>query len=178
MGDITGLDVAEAIRAKEKDAMIIFCTTSVDSMSKAFLIHAFDYIVKPAKPDRINQLMDDVLHFLPTVERYVTLNVNRQKLNVKLSDITAITTQGHYLMISDASGDTYNVRMTLSQLQEELAGDSRFLSINKGVVVNMDYIRTIEDGVCILEDDAQFPIKIRELTQIQQAISDYRFQKK
>lgn len=177
MGDITGLDVAEAIRKEEKDSMIIFCTTSVDSMPQAFLFHAFDYIVKPAKQERIQQLLDDALHVLPTVERFVTLNVNRQRINLKLADIVSVTTSGHYLDITDRTGEVYSIRMTLSQFQEQLQGDIRFLSINKGVVVNMDYVDRIEDGICILTDNSQFPVKIRELTQINQALHDYRFQK-
>lgn len=177
MGDITGLDVAESIRKREKDAMIIFCTTSVDSMPQAFMYHAFDYIVKPAKPDRINQLLDDATHVLPEVERFVTLTINRQHINLRFSDIASITTRGHYLDVTVGNGDIHSVRMTLSQLMEDLDGDERFLSINKGVIVNMDFIRSIEDGICILVDDNQFPVKIRELTQINQAIHDYRFRK-
>lgn len=177
MGDISGLDVAESIRKIEPDAMIIFCTTSVDSMPQAFRFHAFDYVVKPAKPDRINQLLDDATNVLPTVERYITLSVNRQKVNLKYSDIAVASTSGHYLDITDGSGNVYTSRMTLSQLLEQLQDDGRFLSINKGIIVNMDYIRAIEDGICILQDNSQYPVKIRELTQINQAISDYRFSK-
>ncbi|MBR6281975.1 MAG: LytTR family transcriptional regulator, partial [Lachnospiraceae bacterium] len=114
---------------------------------------------------------------LPEVEHYVTISVNRQKYTLKRSDITSITTQGHYLIITNVDDEEFQSRNTLVQFMDELEQDERFLAINKGVVINMDYIDRIEDGVCILTDGQQFPVKIRELSQISQKIQDYRSHK-
>ncbi|MBR1629564.1 MAG: DNA-binding response regulator, partial [Lachnospiraceae bacterium] len=56
-----------------------------------------------------------------------------------------------------------------------LEGDKRFLMINKGIVVNMDRIRTIEKGSCTMTDGTVFPIKVRKASQITQTWQNYIF---
>ena len=56
-------------------------------------------------------------------------------------------------------------------------GDSRFLPINKGIIVNAEYILEFEDNCCVMENGAKFPIRVRDRLQIEQAARDYHFGK-
>ena len=63
MPDISGLDVVRAIRAEQRDAMIIMATgyAAVDSAVRALKNGAFDYIPKPFTPDEISAAVESAL---------------------------------------------------------------------------------------------------------------------
>ena len=102
-------------------------------------------------------------------------NVLRMKVGEQFS--VSILSDDHRTIVTDHKGNRYDPLIGFSKLTAPLENESRFCLINRGILVNMDYIRAIEDGICILQDNSQYPVKIRELTQINQAISDYRFSK-
>jgi hypothetical protein len=49
------------------------------------------------------------------------------------------------------------------------------LVINKGIIVNMNYIRSIENGSCTMKNGRTLPVKIRESARIQQKWNNYLF---
>ena len=59
MDGTDGVTAAENIRGKDKDTFMVFLTTSREHYLKAFHTHAFDYIEKPADPDKIYRVMDE-----------------------------------------------------------------------------------------------------------------------
>lgn len=176
MDKMSGIDTAKAIREYDSNCLIIFLTTSLEHMQDAFSCHAFEYIIKPVNSERIFEVMNDALDFIPSLTKYIEITCKRKKLILFLSEIVSVISRGHYLLITDNKNNEYSVRMTLSEFINLLQNDTRFLTINKGVLVNMDYIDTIVDNHCILTDNQRFPIKIRESALITQMWHDYNFE--
>ena len=175
IGALSGLDLAREIRSRDSGCMIIFVTTSRENMPEAFRFHAFDYIVKPVSEERLSALISDALAILPTVNRYMTFTANRQEVKLLFSDCVSAASSGHYLLIRAKSGEEYRTRMTLKEFIEIIGDDDRFLSINKGIFVNMDHIRSITERTCVMADGQHFPIKIRESQQIERTWQNYCF---
>lgn len=96
---------------------------------------------------------------------------------VFLADILSVVSDGHYLEISLTDGTVLRSRMTAGELLRLTGHDPRFLSVNKGIILNADYIREIENNCCTLENGAKFPIRVRRRLQIEQAVRDYHFEK-
>lgn len=175
MDKISGIETAKTIRASDNNCLIIFLTTSLEHMPDAFSCHAFDYVVKPIDNERIFKVMTDALEIFPDLSKYVEFISKRKKINLLLSEIVSVASSGHYLHIQDKKHNEYSVRMTLSEFIELIKNDVRFLNVNKGVLVNMDYIKNIEGNNCILTDNRKFPIKVRECALIEQMWLDYNF---
>ena len=170
-----GLELARGIRAASENTMIIFCTTSQENMPEAFHFHAFDYLVKPITKERIQTLLVDAKKVLPSINRFFTFVANRQEVHLPFSECLWTQSQGHYLHIKSRSGEEYTSRMTTKDLLGQADGDKRFLTINKGIVVNMDQIRRFEKGNCAMTDGTTFPIKVRQAGKIEQLWQDYIF---
>ena len=171
-----GMELAKRIREVSENTMIIFCTTSRENMPEAFRYHAFDYLVKPISRERVDQLMADATKVLPEINRYITfVTKGHQEVRLALSDFVWCQTHGHYLQIKSRGNEEYSLRMTMSELQALLDHDKRFLSINKGILVNMDRIRMIEKGSCVMTDGTSFPVKVREAAKIEQKWQNYIF---
>lgn len=175
-----GMDgIATALRMRHADSwcILVFLTSSTDFMPDAFSCHAFEYITKPFSPQRIFKVLTDILKMLPPLQKYIELTVSRKTVHIFLDEIVSVITDAHYLDIALTDGEKLRCRMTMTEFVKLTDADSRFLLINKGIIVNADYILEFQDSCCILENGTRFPIRIRDRLNIEQAARDYTFEK-
>lgn len=109
--------------------------------------------------------------------RYIKIVSERKNILVFLSDILSIVSDGHYLDITLVQGTSLRSRMTASEFMNMAENDSRFLSVNKGIILNADYIFEIRNNCCTLENGSSFPVRVRDCQKIEQAVHDYNFEK-
>lgn len=180
MGGITGIETAKKLREVDPDTLIIFLTTSMEHMGSAFSIHAYDYIEKPATRDRLFRLMDDILKtHTSAYERTFDFISDRKATCLPIPDIISVCTgEMNYLDVLDKSGDVFHPRMTFSDACDELLQlDPRFLQVNRGVLVNMDYVVRLEDGDCTMKSGTIYPVFIKKREQTEQKWQNYNFNK-
>ena len=61
-----------------------------------------------------------------------------------------------------------DVALTLSE-------DDRFLTINRGVMVNLDYVSSMEGGICTMNDGTTFSMNKKQAGTLQQAYITRQF---
>lgn len=61
MPGINGIETAGKIRAKMKDVMIIFISSSNEHYPEAYDVFAFNYMMKPVNRDKLNMVLDQAL---------------------------------------------------------------------------------------------------------------------
>lgn len=176
MDGMDGIAAALKMREGAPGSILVFLTCSTEFMPDAFSCHAFEYILKPLSPERIQKVLADAMHVLPSSHKYIEIAINRKTVPVFLSDIVSVTTDAHYLNLSVNDGQMLRSRMTMAEFMEQAGGDPRFLSINKGVICNADYILDFKDNCCILENGTRFPLRVRDRLKIEQAAQDYHFE--
>ncbi len=176
MNGMSGVETATKMRETDTSTLLVFLTTSTEYMPQAFSYHAFDYIEKPATVARIFKVMDDALKILPPTEKFLELTVNRQKIKLLYKKIMIVESDKHYINITDSNGNMLKSRMNFSACAEILVEDKRFMVIKKGILINMDYIKNFEDRYCILSDETELPIKLRDKALLEQQWIDYCFE--
>ncbi len=177
MDGMTGVEAARILKKRDNRCVLIFLTTSPEHMREAFVCHAFEYIEKPVDYERVRAVMTDVMNILPDNSRYMEFVCNRQSVRLMYSDFAAEVSADHYIEITDISGCVYKTRMRFSDFAAPLAGDERFLQINKGILVNMDLIDAFENNICIMQNGLKLPVKVRNHIQIEQRWLNYSFDK-
>ena len=177
MEGMDGIAAALKMRGIDSRCILVFLTSSTEFMPDAFSCHAFEYITKPLVPRRIFNVLEDILKVLPPQEKYIEVISNRKTLRVYLDRVAFAVTDAHYLDIGPLDGEKLRCRMTMGEFIGLTDKDSRFLLINKGIAVNVEYILGFEDNCCILENGGKFPIRVRDRLKIQQAARDYHFRK-
>jgi len=176
MEGISGIEAMEQFKGETSKTLLIFCTTSQDHMPDAFKLHAFEYVIKPAEKDRIFKVMDDALKTLPRMEKYFNIVNKGSKVYVLFSEFIYATTNGHYIEVH-TKRDTYQIRYTMDDFIPLLQNDERFLRINRGIMVNMDYITKISGTDCLLNNGETLPIRIRSASEMADKWHDYTFKK-
>ena len=170
-----GIETAQKLREGNDNSLLVFLTSSSDFMPDAFSCHAFDYILKPITRSRVFQVLLDAHKLLPGNSRYIEVNSNRQNIPVFLSDIQSAATDAHYLDIHLKDGSLVRTRMTASEFLKLTGEDCRFLVINKGLILNMDYIFNMENNSCIMTDGSRFPLRIRKAKELALTFRQYQF---
>lgn len=164
MEKMNGIAVAEKLREKDRDILIVFVTTSPDFMMQAFSVHAFHYITKPYKAEQIYKVLDDASSYVSDNSKYIEVMCDRRNTLISLKEIVSVESDAHYINIGVVSGLRYRTRMTIAEFLKLAGNDTRFIPVNRGIVLNADYIKDIEGSVCVTGNGERFPIKIREKT--------------
>lgn len=176
MSGMSGVEAAEEILSKDRNAIIIFLTSSSDHMPEAFSLHVFDYIPKPAVKDRIFKVMDDILlrHTEIISTPKLTFSCDRKDVSIPYPDLVCIRTDArNYLEITDASGNQYLTRLTFSKAAQALKDVPFFLLINRGILVNMDHIVNMDENTCTVSNGLTLPLNVRYRRELQTVWENY-----
>ncbi len=180
MDGIDGVEAARKVREVDTDATIVFLTSSDEHMPDAFSVHAFDYIGKPAHKERVFGLIDEILERRTSVsnEPSFSFMCDKNQIAIPYSRIALIrTSAANYLEIIDSDGKSHTTRMTFSAVSDELSKDVRFLTVIRGVLVNMDHIIRIEKDTCLTDIDQKIPVNVKKADELSEIFRNYKFKK-
>ena len=175
MDGMNGIDAARKIREIDRDALIVFLTSSDEHMPDAWRLHVFEYVEKPVSEDKVFPVLDDICSRLarPSSPGFAFLDKGAER-RVPYDELVMVGTDTpNYLEVTDRSGETFQTRMTFAEASGILLKDERFLQLRRGVIVNMSYIREFDDELCYLTVAAPVPITPRSRKKLEQAWSNY-----
>ena len=174
--EMTGIEAARKLRRKDSQCMIIFLTSSSDHMPEAFAVHAFSYVLKEELENQMRDVLDDAVKVLPLAKK-LSVKQGSQELQIPHQRIICAYTDGHYMNIRILNGEPLRLRLTFRELLDQLETEECFLQINKGVLVNMDHIQSIEEGNCGLFDGTWLPVRHRDRSSLIATWRSYQFNK-
>lgn len=146
-------------------------------MMQAFSVHAFHYIIKPYMPEQIYKVLDEAAFYIKDKAKFIRIVCDRKSVMISVKEIMSIESDAHYLNISVVCGMTYRTRMTMNEFLKLTNNDERFIPVNRGVVLNADYIERIDGALCIMSNGTRFSIKVREKSIIEKRVRDHMFKK-
>ena len=175
LNELNGINIVRKIRQMDSKVMIVFLTTSKEHIFEAAPFHFFDYILKPFESTQIFHVLDDALALLPEQEAELSFEYRSFDVHFPLSKIQYIYSNNHEVIIHTTNG-THAFRLPFYSVTDHL-DDSRFLQCNRGIMLNMDYIKTMESDYFEMTDPKCFPIKTKGRKQIREQYIKYQFLK-
>lgn len=175
MNGMTGIETAKKIREVDRDTILFFLTTSERHYSDAFSVFSFAYFEKPCKQDELFRALD---HFVLRNDRKqgaFSFSYSKNDYSIPFSDLVSLETQGNYIVLTNRDGGVFRTRMTFADARERL--DERFLTLMKGVIVNMDFIKKIEGSLCCLKNGSSLPVKVKKEKELREIWFNYKIAK-
>ncbi len=173
MVDENGIDIAKELREISPETGIVFVTASREYAVEAFSLYATHYLIKPITTEGIIEAFRRLTASRTKNAERITLMVGRDRHTVFLDQICLLESDNHTVNVSLSDGRRLKVRMSFSELEKKM--NNNFLKINRGIVVNMDYIVQMGTGTCVMRDGIKLPITIRQSAAIRAAYDDYVF---
>lgn len=167
----SGLELAEAVRKKNKDVYLIFTTGHLEYAMVAYKFKTFDYLAKPITYDRledtVERLFEDI-NGLP--KKYI--KIDNKNTIIDESQIHFIKRDGMKLIFHTSSRD-YDTYSSFAKLEDKLP--ENFVRCHKSFVVNLDNVKNMDPvtSTVYLNDDSSCSIGPKYKQELMEVIKNY-----
>lgn len=166
MPEKTGIDIGSLLEKSGK-CVVIYITSSDEFAFEAYGVHAVRYLLKPVSQAVFAEAMDYAVSYvgmnrktsLPDI-RYL-VKTREGIVSVAYSDIVYIENVTRTLEVHLTDGCVIRsifIRKSFDEEIREIAEDSSFVRVHKSFLVNMNYIRSLLQGLCCMESGRNIPV--------------------
>lgn len=160
MSGMDGIGVAEVIRQKDLDAIIIFVTSHEGEMPRAFDVLAFHYLVKPLDEKQVFKVLSSAVYYIQKKKTVFQYPVRRQVNTILLSEVAYFESVSRKIRIHTVKGDVVEYYGTLKDVERQ-AGSFNFSRIHKSYLVNLEWIQRTENQTITMRDQTVLSISRR-----------------
>ncbi len=175
MPGLSGLDTAREFRKSDKSCALVFVTTSTDYGLESYEVEASDYIVKPVRSEDVDRAMDWYISHMPEEMRSLRVYSEGEWMDYPLSSILYIEILDHQCYIHMKSR-TVVVRRSMSDLVSSIDSPD-FMRCHRSYLVNLNYVRSVENCDFRLTDGTLVPIRAGSLTKMRDGFIDWTYKK-
>ena len=173
LGKISGVELSNIIREKNKNVDIVFVTGFFKYALHGYKVGALQYLMKPIKisdlyfclnktQERISNKNDKYMMILETPKKYIKLNCNEIHYCIMFSPYIDIHT----------SSEKITVRKKISELEREIPS-KYFIRCHRSYIVNLKYIKSITKDNVILESSIKIPISRGRYKEVNDTFINY-----
>ncbi len=134
-----GVDTARRIRGLDKNALLVFLTSSEDFYREAFDLYAFHYLIKPIRLDSLTEVLTRAADHISAPEESLHIMSRGQNIMLRHADITYIDSSNHILHFHMQDGQEYTSYGKLDEIQTQLASEL-FVRCHKSFIVNLIHV--------------------------------------
>ena len=148
MGNEHGFDVASKLMNIRKDTRIIFVTSHENLVFDSFVCRPLGFVRKRIFEQEIQLVMSRIIKSLIDDKKMIVLGEGKDNIQLLFNEIRMIDSFKHNVIVSIENNDI-TLRDRLSRFEDSLI-EENFVKVNKGCLVNMKYIKKIENYVLVL----------------------------
>lgn len=155
MGNVSGIDIAKAIRKDDEDCLIIYITNHKKYALESFKVLPFRYILKPLSPHEIENVFIDAIENLNSSKKFLSVKDGTVNHRLRVNEIMYILSEnGRNLnIITRNSEDNLIVYGKIKEIEKNLSSPY-FVKINQGTIININHIKTISNTSVKMLDDS------------------------
>lgn len=177
MPGISGLEVAKYIRDEDRDVILIFFTAHDEFVYTSFEYAPFRYIRKEYMQEEMPAALSAAyVQLISKQSANIILKTNNEEMPISIADIVYFQIENRRVVVYTKHGGQYIVWKKLKELKEEIeAKDDAFLQVHSGCVINLRYVKTLQNGSIFMNCDKEIeiPISRRRQKEVGAIISKY-----
>ncbi|MCR2794111.1 LytTR family DNA-binding domain-containing protein [Microbacterium sp. zg.Y625] len=134
---LSGLDLARAFERYDPRPAVVFVTADDARAVEAFDVRALDYVLKPARPERLRRAVDRIIAAAPVIaeaDETVPVTVGPSVRLVRRSEVRWVRAEGDYSRLWTPSGG-HLVRIPISELEHRW-GHAGFVRVHRSYLVH------------------------------------------
>ncbi len=175
---LNGIDVASTIREYEKETPIIFATSSKEYAVDAFRVRAFDYILKPLDKNQVFECLQRVTEYINKTPKSICSikTMDHALITLDIKNITYIESNDRRMFIHLFNKEVVTSTSLRTKFLDSIPfnfEDFNFICCHNSFIVNMNYIKAINDTSFILKNNEVVPISKRMFTKVKDKYIKY-----
>ena len=173
MKNVNGIQAAQHIRKSDMNVPIVYITGYVDYWRRAYKVHAFDFISKPASQEQIDNVLND---FFSTVYKKnkakISLATDEGMLLINLDEIRYFNIkEKKKVVLSNLTDKNIIVKENIGDIYERLNKDMFFMP-HRCCIVNLRFVKEVtKDRLIIMDNGDFFPLSQRKKQEFMKLLS-------
>ena len=171
---INGIEQGKRLSKEEKQTKLIYLTSYPEYAWESYLVEAYQYVLKIDMQERLPQIVGKVLDGLIKENKNYRIFGNSDKhMKLYYKDIIYIQKEKEkkYTDYITKNGK-YRERISFNQILHEI-DDRRFIPIDRGHAINIQYIDQIDENFIYLETEEKFKVSRVQLANVKKQITEY-----
>lgn len=151
-----GIETASFIRKYDNKALIVFITEHKEYVYNVFEVLPFRFLIKPIKSEELSKVLYEAIDHISTKSELFFFKIERQNYQIPFEEIIYFENckRKVRLYTSEISYEFYDkITSIITTLNPNL-----FCQIHASYIVNMEYIRAINDTYLTISTGAILPI--------------------
>lgn len=150
MAELNGIDTARKIRKYDKKMLLSYITSYDKYTIESFEVFPFRYLLKPVNEEKIDKLLDLAIEEININNNYLFFKSGSEEHQMIYDKIITISSErGRQIRVENTMGKDILFYGKIKELELKL-DLLRFVKVNSGTIVNMNYIDYIADKVIYL----------------------------
>lgn len=166
MNGTDGMALAHRIRKSDREATIIFITSSPDFALQGYDVGALHYLMKPLDGKKLEQLIHADYHSRFS-NQFFLFETHEGKRRIAIKDIICLETAGRRVEVTVLEGSIY-VSGKLTDLLNELPKE-QFTRCHQAYAVNIQSIRELTKQDAIAVNGKEIPVSRTYMKDVQRA---------
>lgn len=158
MSGISGMELAQKLRAGGDMLPIVFVTGFPEHMSDGYDVEALHYLLKPVSREKLFAVLDRYMQ-KRTPENEIMLDCGERTVHVSPDTIIFCEAMGKRTAARLTDGGALDCAMGISAVAERLP--EGFAACHRSYIVNLRHVRSIGREELILDDGGRVPISRR-----------------
>lgn len=169
-----GIEIIKEMQKISPDTQVVFVTVSDNHAVDAFSVRALHYLVKPYSREELAEAIRraNTMKLSDLPESTLTIRIGNDIYTVNQNEIVRVEANDHKTNIYMKNGSVYSIWMFFSKVEEQL--DNNFLTIKRGVAVNMRHIRKWGSQDCEMTDKTHYLLSRGNRQQLKEAYFHYK----
>lgn len=159
MNGTNGMEIARSIRKMDKGAILIFVSSYTEFMEEAFEVLAFRFLRKPITYKRFTEVLWNAKEYIDSIKCKFLFDFEKVQYSVNSGEIMYFEKKGKILYIN-LENQQYKCYLALNKVLEQL-DTMKFVKIYSSIIVNLDYIKSVEKDMVRLDGEIVLPISRR-----------------
>ena len=174
MPELTGVELARAVRELNDQCQLIFLTTSVNHAIEAFSLHAAHYLLKPYTKGQLEDALSKAVAVVQkNQQRNIILKTSSGLRKIDITDILYSETDKHIQNIYLVENERIQVRISSSELYTILSMDSRFFKCGSTYIINLGRITEVTTKQILFDNGKTLPVQRRQYRELVERYTAY-----
>ena len=174
MKGIDGIETARRIRIHDRKVKIVYVTSYKEYAGKAFSVHAFGYLLKPVKQEKIWKQIEDALLWQEEEApegKQVEFTAVEGLVRLPVDMIYYFEYQNRRIYMK-AKDTTYEMRGRISDIAGRME-EYGFSVLHKSFVVNLYHVKNIKGYEILMMNGEWIPLSQKQAVQFKEKLSLY-----
>lgn len=158
MPGLNGMETAQEIRSFDTETKIVFLTSSPEFAVESYAVKAHDYILKPARAERLFPILDALLTEQQRPYEGLTVKTQSGITRILFSNLAYVEVMNKRVYFYLVDGSVREATAPLAEFESALLSRPEFVRVHRSYIVNLWQVSELNANGLITHAGKNIPV--------------------